>query len=50
MTNSISDTSENLLSIYRDEVAFLDKDRLLYDDIKNSISFLRNLEVDEALF
>ena len=41
---------ENLLSIYRDEVAFLDKDRLLYDDIKNSISFLRNLEVDEALF
>jgi len=40
---------ENLLSIYRDEVAFLDTDRLLHDDIKASIAFLRNLEVDEAL-
>ena len=38
---------ESILDIYRDEVAFLDNDRLLHDDIENSIAFLQNLSIDD---
>ncbi|MDC0908726.1 histidine ammonia-lyase [Flavobacteriales bacterium] len=41
-----SDFIENIIDIFRDEVAFLDKDRLLHDDIEDSIIFLQNLSVD----
>ena len=44
-----SDFIENILDIYRDEVDFLDNDRLLHDDIQKSITFLQNLSVDEEL-
>jgi len=44
-----SDFIENILDIYRDEVDFLDNDRLLHDDIQKSITFLQNLSVDEDL-
>ena len=41
-----SDFIENIIDIFRDEVAFLDKDRLLHVDIEDSIIFLQNLSVD----
>ena len=44
-----SDFIENILDIYRDEVAFLASDRLLHNDIENSIAFLDHLSVDEEL-
>ena len=44
-----SDFIENILDIYRDEVAFLASDRLLHNDIENSIAFLDHLSVDEKL-
>jgi len=37
---------ESILDVYRSEVAFLDSDRLLHDDIQSSIVFLQNLSVD----
>ncbi len=45
-----SDFIESIVDIYRNEVSFLDSDRLLHDDIKNSISFLRNITIDSELF
>lgn len=44
-----SDFIENILDIYRDEVPFLDSDRLLHDDIENSIAFLQNLSINDEL-
>ncbi len=44
-----SDFIEGILDIYRDEVDFLDVDRLLHDDIEKSIAFLQGLEVDADL-
>jgi len=44
-----SDFIEGILDIYRDEVAFLDSDRLLHDDIERSIGFLQGLSVDDEL-
>lgn len=44
-----SDFIENILDIYRDEIAFLDRDRVLHDDIEASIIFLQNLSIDEEL-
>ncbi|MEE2953682.1 MAG: histidine ammonia-lyase [Bacteroidota bacterium] len=44
-----SDFIEEILDIYRQEVNFLDKDRLLYNDIQNSIDFLTSLYIDEVL-
>ena len=40
---------EGILDVYRDEVPFLADDRLLHNDIENSILFLQNLAVDEEL-
>jgi len=44
-----SDFIESILDIYRDEVAFLDSDRLLHNDIESSITFLQNLSVDNEI-
>ena len=44
-----SDFIESILDIYRDEVSFLDNDRILHDDIENSVAFLRNLSIDNNL-
>lgn len=44
-----SDFIETILDLYRNEVKFLDKDRLLYRDIEKSIQFLRNLSIEEDL-
>ena len=44
-----SDFIENILDIYRQEVEFLASDRLLHDDIENSIAFLQNLSVEHDL-
>ena len=40
---------ESILDVYRNEVPFLDSDRILHDDIENSITFLQNLSVDNDL-
>ena len=44
-----SEFIEGILDIYREEVPFLSDDRLLHNDIENSIVFLQNLAVDEEL-
>lgn len=44
-----SDFIESILDVYRDEVDFLDNDRLLHDDIEKSIGFIQGLSVDEDL-
>ena len=44
-----SEFIEGILDIYRNEVPFLEEDRLLHNDIENSILFLQNLAVDEEL-
>ena len=44
-----SDFIQSILDLYREEVPFLDSDRLLHDDIKNSITFLQNLSIDKKL-
>ena len=44
-----SEFIEGILDIYRNEVPFLADDRLLHNDIENSILFLQNLAVDEEL-
>ena len=40
---------ECILDVYRAEVPFLADDRLLHNDIENSILFLQNLAIDEEL-
>jgi len=40
---------ESMLDVYRDEVDFLDNDRMLHDDIEKSIAFLQNIGVDKKL-
>ena len=44
-----SDFIESLLLSYRQEVDFVSEDRVLYDDMQKSLSFLQNLEVDKEL-
>ena len=44
-----SDFIESMLDVYRDEVDFLDNDRMLHDDIEKSITFLQNIGVDKKL-
>jgi histidine ammonia-lyase len=44
-----SDFIEKILDIYRDQVNFLDNDRLLHRDIENSISFLQHIGIDDDL-
>ena len=40
---------ENLKIAFRSEVEFLEDDRLLHEDIKKSIDFLNNLNIDTDL-
>ena len=47
--NTSSVFIENFIDTYRNEVPFLDEDRLLHTDIQNSITFLQSLEIDEEL-
>ena len=44
-----SDFIEKILDVYRDQVKFLDNDRLLYTDIENSIFFLQHIDIDTKL-
>ena len=44
-----SEFISNILEIYRGEVDFLETDRILHNDIENSIAFLKNLSVDAEL-
>ena len=44
-----SDFIEAILDIYRNDVNFLDSDRLLHTDIENSISFLQHIGIDAGL-
>ena len=44
-----SDFIEQILDLYRSEVKFLDKDRLLHDDIQSSINFIQNLDIDKDI-
>ena len=44
-----SDFIETILDIYRDEVSFLDSDRLMRDDIEKTMQFLQNLSIDKSL-
>ena len=37
---------ESIIDIYRDEIKFLDEDRILHNDIQASIIFLRNISID----
>ena len=46
---SSSEFIESVLEIYRKEVTFIDKDRVLNNDIEKSISFLKNLSIDQEL-
>ena len=46
---SSSEFIESVLEIYRKEVRFIDKDRVLNNDIEKSISFLKNLSIDQEL-
>ena len=41
---------ENILDLYRNEVSFLDSDRILYNDIEKSISFLQSLSIENDIF
>ena len=43
-----SDFLESLLAVYREEVPFVSEDRVLSNDIQNSISFIRELQIDAA--
>jgi len=43
-----SEFVQSFLSVYRDEVPFVNEDRILHDDINNSIGFIRNLQIDAS--
>ena len=44
-----SDIIENIIESYRNDVSYLERDRLLFDDINISIEFLQNLSIDNSL-
>ena len=46
---SSSEFIQNLIDVYRRDIKYLSKDRVLQNDIEKSIEFLRNLEVDKEL-
>ena len=47
--NTSSVFIENFIETYRNEVDFLNEDRLLHTDIQKSIQFLQSLEIDSDL-
>ncbi len=40
---------QSLVKAYRQEVPFIEEDRILYDDIEKSIAFIRHLQVEDKL-
>ena len=44
-----SDFIETLLDTYRKDVSFVKDDRVLYNDMQNSLHFLINIEIDQDL-
>jgi histidine ammonia-lyase len=44
-----SDFIESILDLYRENIDFLDSDRLMRDDIEKSIDFLRDINIDIEL-
>ena len=46
---SSSDFIESFLEVYRQEISFLEKDRILHDDIHKSVIFLNNVNIDQEL-
>ena len=40
---------ESLLSLFRKEIPFVNEDRVLHNDIKNAISFINTLQIDNEL-
>lgn len=44
-----SEFIEGFLDAYRQEVSFVDEDRVLHDDMERSVDFLRSLQFDEDL-
>ena len=47
--NTSSVFIENFIDTYRNEVDFLNEDRLLHTDIQKSVQFLQSLEIDSDL-
>jgi len=46
-----SEFIESILKIYREDISFVTDDRVLHDDINNSIDFIQSLDIDsEELF
>ena len=46
-----SEFIESILKIYREDITFVTDDRVLHDDINNSIDFIQSLDIDsEELF
>jgi histidine ammonia-lyase len=43
-----SEFIESFLSIFRKEVSFVNKDRVLHDDIDSSIEFIKTLQIDSC--
>ena len=44
-----SDFIEDIVDVFREEVDFLDSDRILHYDIEESVLFLRNLSIDNEI-
>ena len=44
-----SEFIENFIDTYRQKVAFLNKDRLLYPDIQKSVDFIQSIDFSEDL-
>ena len=44
-----SDFIEDILSVFRNEVDFVEYDRALYKDIQKSVFFLQNLSIEDSL-
>ncbi len=40
---------QSFIRAYREQVDFIEKDRILHDDIEKSILFLKNIQVDEEI-
>ena len=43
-----SDFIESLLSLFRNEIPFVNEDRILHDDIENSIEFINTLQIESS--
>ncbi len=48
-TKKTSQFLQSFVKAYREQIPFIEKDRILQEDIDKSITFLRNLQVDEEI-